>query len=266
MTNTPISIVIPTFTAVEYLKICLESIVQNQHNKENEVVVVVDGTYNINKNVLESYKNHLNLKIIVFDENKGLALATNYGFYNCSNQHVLYINDDNVCPKDFDLILNITYESTIDLGEIPEEIVTVLTPNQIEPVPSIFKPFIIKDFGDIGTFNLNDFTEEELKIRELPFNYSQNGYGWTLPFFMKKEHFIALGGFDVCYDSPHVIDWDFFIKLEKIDGFSYRTNNCNFYHFGSKSARTPESYQKEREAHEYFRYKWGFSAYNRLLM
>jgi hypothetical protein len=219
---------------------------------------VVDGTYELNKNVLKYYKEKLNLKAIIFEENKGLAFSTNYGFYNSSNSLILNINDDNVCPKDFDKILVGNYE----LQQAHHPCSLIIHPNQIEPVSSIFKPFIIRDFGDIDTFNLDIFTEEEVKLRTTKTNWDM---GYTFPFFIEKTDFLKIGGFDVTYNSPHVIDWEFFIKADMSYIRNKRLYELNFYHFGSKSARTPESYQKEREAHEYFQYKWGFRAYNKLL-
>lgn len=254
-----ISVIIPTYTAVKYLEICLESIYKNQYNPMNEVVLVVDGTYDLNKHIIEKYSKLLNLKPIIFEENKGLSFATNYGFYNATNQLCLNINDDNVCPYQFDKILLDEYNKQ-QINQICSNLLIV--PNQIEPRPSIFKPFIINDFGDLELFDLDKFTIEEQLFRQ---DKSEWDSGWTFPLFISKENFIAVGGFDPCYESPHVIDWEFFIKLDKLGFYNKRIYNCNFYHFGSKSARSPESYQKEMDAHKFFQMKWGFPAYNKLL-
>jgi glycosyltransferase involved in cell wall biosynthesis len=254
-----ISIIIPTYTAVKYLEVCLESIYQNQANKNNEVVVVVDGTYELNKHVIYSYDSKLNLKTIVFDENRGLAEATNHGFFQATNELCLVINDDNVCPKDFDKILVEEWERQQIFQKLRH---LLIVPNQIEPTPSIFKPFKIHDFGDLGVFNLTNFTETELELREDKQVWNE---GWTFPLFLSKETYLSVGGLDTTYQSPHVIDWELFIKLEKIGCYNKRLYSLNFYHFGSKTARTPESYRKEHEAHDYFKYKWAFNAYNRLL-
>jgi glycosyltransferase involved in cell wall biosynthesis len=255
-----ISIIIPTYTAVEYLDICLKSIEQNQVNQDNEIVVVVDGTHELNKHIIAKYSEKLNIKTVIFDENRGFAEAINHGFYNATNDLCLCINDDNVCPHAFDEVLVKEWENQQQRNYIPH---LLLTPNQIEPSPSIFKPFIIQDFGDIDKFDLKHFTNTEHKFLR---GYGQvRGEGWTFPIFLKRETFIAVGGFDISYQSNHVSDWDFFTKLEKMGCVNMRIYCINFYHFGSKSARTPESYQKEQDAHKYFQYKWGFRAYNRLL-
>ena len=239
----PISIILPTYTAVDYLQLCLESIYQNQHDPTNEVVIIVDGTFDLNKHIIDDFKTKLNVKLINFEENVGLALASNYGFYNASNRLCLNINDDNVLPYHFDKILLEQYSPK-----------TMVVPNQIEPRSSMFKSFIIRNFGeDVKEFDLKIFTTEEQKLR----SDSMSIDGWTFPFFIDKFDFIKVGGFDPYYNSSHVIDWDLFLKLQMSGIGSVRIHSCNFYHFGSKSARTTDSYEKEKLAHEYSKLKWG---------
>jgi len=253
-----ISIIIPTYTAVDYLDLCLESIYKNQHYSNNEIVIVVDGTYDICKHIIEKFKDKLNINPVIFEENQGFATATNYGMYNASNNLCLNVNDDNVFPKDFDKILIDDYNhfSTSLSKKV------VIVPNQIEPRPSIFKSFIIKNYGEtFDEFDLEKFTKEEIQLRS---NFA-GSQGWTYPFFCSKDTYNMVGGLDVQYNCAQVVDWDLFVKWDKCGVSNIRTFRCNFYHFGSKSARPPESVQKEYNAHQFFTYKWGFPAYNRAL-
>ena len=128
-----ISVIIPTYKEPEYLDLCIESILSGQKYK-NEIVVVVDGTKDINQSVLDKYKNKITS--IIFEENYGQTKATNFGVYSSSNKDILVVNDDNVFPKDWDSILLEDYNSQTD----------VITPNQIEPYDSMFKQFIKYDF------------------------------------------------------------------------------------------------------------------------
>jgi len=88
--------------------------------------------------------------------------------------------------------------------------------------------------------------------------------GWTLPIFMKKIDYLKIGGWDPQYPNGLCADWEFFMKAELNNMKLYRDNNIHFYHFGSISTST-DRYEKEQKAHEYFKYKWGYPAYNRLL-
>ena len=51
-----ISTIIPTYKEPDALDLCLKSAIEGQYNK-NQIIVVVDGFYDLNKEVLEKYKN-----------------------------------------------------------------------------------------------------------------------------------------------------------------------------------------------------------------
>jgi glycosyltransferase involved in cell wall biosynthesis len=53
-----ISVIIPTYREPEVLDLCLKSCIEGQTNK-NEIIVVVDGFYDLNKEVLEKWKNDI---------------------------------------------------------------------------------------------------------------------------------------------------------------------------------------------------------------
>jgi GT2 family glycosyltransferase len=241
-----ISAIIPTYKSPEALDLCLKSAIEGQVN-ENQIIVVVDGFYDLNKDVLDKYKDHID--ILNLEENVGLCRGTNLGVYNAKHDKILIVNDDNVFPQFWDTILVEEWEEG-----------AVITPNQIEPYASMFSQFIIKDLGrDPKTFDLEAFWR---------FNYhyasgdKKDESGSTLPIFMSKLDYIRLGGWDENYEMGMVADWDFFLKC-KLSGLKMIRNwNLHFYHFVSLSTTdTPEKQQKRQESeqngHEYARYKWG---------
>ena len=48
-----ISVIIPTYKNPEMLDLCLKSTIEGQKNK-NQIIVVVDGFYDLNKEALET--------------------------------------------------------------------------------------------------------------------------------------------------------------------------------------------------------------------
>ena len=130
-----ISVIIPTYKEPEALNICLYSAIHGQR-RNNQIIVVVDGFYEVNKEVLDKYKD--SIEILVLEENAGLCRATNLGVYNAKFDKILIVNDDNVFPEVWDQILLEAYTPG-----------SVLTPNQIEPIPSMFRQFYIKDLEEI---------------------------------------------------------------------------------------------------------------------
>ena len=236
-----ISVIIPTYKSPEYLDLCLESAIVGQDD-ENQIIVVVDGFYDLNKEVLEKWKD--NIDILNLEQNVGLCRGTNLGVYNAKHDNILIVNDDNVFPLEWDIQLN--YWKLQDNQ--------MIVPNQIEPNPSIFPQFHIKDFGsDPKIFNLDNYWGYENTIAKKIMDVT----GSTLPIYMKKKDFIRIGGWDENYELGMVADWDFFLKCNLSGIGSSRIYNCHFYHFASVSANGEKRQQAEQLGHEYAKYKWG---------
>jgi len=241
-----ISVIIPTYKAPEALDICLKSALDNEVNS-NEIIVVVDGFYDLNRQVLEKYEDRIS--ILNLETNQGLCKATNLGVYNASYDKILIVNDDNVFPPNWDVQLLEVYKDK-----------RVVTPNQIEPNPSIFDEFVIKSFGTPDKFDWDGFNE-------LADDLSQPGIitkkGSTLPIFMSKQDYLTIGGWDESYPGAWVVDWEFFHKCDLAGYELIRTHNCHFYHFVSVGTEATKEEkikknQQEQLCHEYFNYKWGW--------
>ena len=118
MEKTHISAIIPTYKSPEVLDLCLRSAIKGQQGRKNQIIVVVDGHYDINKEVLEKYAKSID--ILNLEENVGLCRATNLGVFNAKHDLILIVNDDNVFPENWDLSLIESYTPN-----------SVISPNQI---------------------------------------------------------------------------------------------------------------------------------------
>jgi glycosyltransferase involved in cell wall biosynthesis len=234
-----ISVILPTYKSPDTLDLCLKSCIEGQTQK-NEIIVIVDGFYDINKDVLEKWSAHID--VLNMEENVGLCRGTNLGVYNAKYERILIVNDDNVFPHRWDDLLNESYQPN-----------SVISPNQVEPTPSIFSQFVIKDLGrDPKTFKLEAFWEEY--VNSLP---QKDETGSTLPIFMSKTDYLRVGGWDENYEQGMVADCDFFLKCQLSGLKMLRTYNCHFYHFTSASVNGEKRRLAEKAGHEYFKYKWG---------
>ena len=243
-----ISVIIPTYKSPEILDLCLRSCVEGQINK-NQIIVVVDGFYDLNKEILEKWAEHID--ILNLEQNVGTPRATNLGVYNASGDKILIANDDNVFPLNWDIHLEEDYVEN-----------SVLSPNQIEPYPSMFSHFHIKDLGkSVDTFDLKRFQEYEKELNVVTYKKVPEETGSTLPIFMSKIDYLKLGSWDETYPSGWVVDWDFFLKCQLAGLKMLRTYRCHFYHFVSSSIKTQEQRNeakvKEQQCYEYAKYKWG---------
>jgi glycosyltransferase involved in cell wall biosynthesis len=244
-----ISVIIPTYRNPKYLDLCLKSLVDGQVNK-NQIIVVLDGYAEESLSVLTKYKE---IDILDLESNQGMQAAINVGVWNAESEKVLIINDDNVFPKNWDVRIEEHYHPN-----------TIITVNQIEPTgPSMFN-FPIVDCGQtVETFDYNKFLEVEAQLSVNSLTKDGN----IFPFLINKRWFMAVGGFDTWYNSPHICDWDFALKLQLIPTIGYaRIHNVHLYHFGSVATRkNKESQQfkaREQFAAQQYLYKWKFPPYN----
>ena len=246
-----ISVIVPSYKNPEYLAFCLSSLLTNQKQK-NEILVVLDGYKEMYGALMETYSK--GVRWLWLDENQGLPMATNVGVFNATNEKILIINEDNVAPQSWDARLESVWESG-----------TIYAVQQIEPTRSIFK-FNILDCGrEPSTFDQKKFADAELSFATLA-TQKMTDDAYTLPIFMSKKWYMAVNGWDVSYQSPFVVDLDFFLKLQLIWTLEFkRTHVCAFYHFGSKSTKnrtdgdTAQWSEGEEFAAQQFKYKWGIA-------
>lgn len=241
MEKSLISVIIPTYKSPEMLDLCLRSCIEGQ-TQENQIIVVVDGFYELNKEVLEKWSKHID--VLNLEQNVGLCRGTNLGVYNAKYERILIVNDDNVFPQFWDKTLNHDFQPN-----------SVISPNQIEPHPSMFSQFTIENLGtDPKTFDLEKFWKFEYHVAS---GGKIDETGSTLPIFMSKTDYLRVGGWDENYEQGMVADWDFFLKCQLSGLKMLRTYNCHFYHFASVSVNGEKRQQAERNGHEYAKYKWG---------
>lgn len=240
------SIIIPTHKAIEYLNICLKSLTQINDKHLFEVIVICDGYFSLHEQTLELYSKTLDLKVLKFETNRGIATSINYGAYSAQYETILIMNDDNIAPKYLmSYIRDITYFYPNNF---------CISFPQIEPRPSIFKRTVCKNLGE--TFNKFDWEAFD-EISEYNWNGCDKHLG-TFPFVINKKLFMSVGGFSDEFGSKvgFVSDWDFFVKVSNIVDIKI-CNNCYFYHFSQISSSEASAKESEINAHHFFNFKWG---------
>jgi glycosyltransferase involved in cell wall biosynthesis len=84
----------------EYLTQCLKSL-ERQTLPPTEIIIVKDGRLTDElEMVLLAQKEKLPLKIVGYEENKGLTYALNYGLQFCSYELVARMDSDDICLHD----------------------------------------------------------------------------------------------------------------------------------------------------------------------
>ena len=103
------SIIIPVYNVEEYIKECLDS-VMDQTFKDYEVIVVNDGTKDKSMNIVKRYK------VKTYNqENSGLSVARNTGAKHAKGEYIIFLDSDDTIEKDLLSKLN---EATFDKPDV----------------------------------------------------------------------------------------------------------------------------------------------------
>lgn len=108
------SIIIPMYNAEKYIKICVDSIL-NQTFQDFEVIIVDDvSTDNSYKICRELYGSNKKIRLFRHDKNFGIpSFGRNYGLEKAVGKYIWFIdNDDAIFPDALDKI----YKATLNTG------------------------------------------------------------------------------------------------------------------------------------------------------
>lgn len=93
MNPTKVSVIIPVYNVEEYLRQCLDSIV-NQTLKEIEIICVNDGSTDNSHQILTEYAQKDKRIIIINKENEGLGAARNTGMAYATGEYIGFVDSD----------------------------------------------------------------------------------------------------------------------------------------------------------------------------
>ena len=88
-----ISVVLPVYNVANYLRKCLDSLV-NQTFKDFEVICVNDGSTDLSLGILEGYAVSDSRFKIITQENQGLSGARNTGIEHVQGDYVIFVDSD----------------------------------------------------------------------------------------------------------------------------------------------------------------------------
>jgi hypothetical protein len=243
------SIVIPSLASVTapYLKLCVESL--RASGFDGEIIVVTNGT---------SIAETLNIKGIsrrLHTRTQGQCNAVNIGASVVTTEYMMVSNDDMYYAPGWDKNLRFDYP--------------VFSPNLVEPTnnPGSAKPFL--KFN--GGFDLDEFGQDVVNNYIITCLSNKNGnfkqpsmdkieQGFNLPFFIKKDLWDFLKGYDTAYDPwGSNSDTDLQTRIDLAGVTPMRLRDVLVYHFSNKSGTFDGTHQDFYQNNiEYFKSKFGF--------
>lgn len=89
-----VSVIIPVYNVENYLRKCLDSLV-NQTLKDIEIIIVNDGTPDNSQEIIDEYVKKYPKKIVsVIQENGGQGAARNTGLLHATGEYIGYVDSD----------------------------------------------------------------------------------------------------------------------------------------------------------------------------
>jgi glycosyltransferase involved in cell wall biosynthesis len=200
-----LSIIIPCYNAAATLETTLESVI-NQNFQDWEAIIVNDGSTDTTEEIaLKWVKKDQRFKYYA-KENEGLGKTRNYGIDRSSGLFILPLDSDNQLMKDFAEDATGIFEKNCEVGVV---------------------------YGDAEWFGgkkgLWKIEQYDLK-KILADNYID-----ACAIFRKKV-WIEVGGYDE--DMPHQgnEDWDFWIALGVLNVKFHHLNKITFKYFVSRNS------------------------------
>ena len=234
-----ISIVIPTYNNLDYLKLCLKSLKKNSSFNHEIIIHINDGS----DGTLDFIKAN-NYKYTSSDDNIGLCSSINKAAKLVTNKYILYSHDDMYFCPDWDKVLSREVKS-FDHDNF------YLSGTMIEPNSG----HIIHDFGS----NLDTFREDVLLSKYKNLNFYDHQGTHFAPHLVSKKMWDKVGGFSEEFNPGIGSDPDFNMKLWKEGVRIFKgLNDFKVYHFGSLTTRKKKNFIQNRGDKTFLK-KWGFS-------
>ena len=234
-----ISIVIPTFNNLDYLKLCLKSLKKNSSFKHEIIIHINDGS----DGTLDFVKAN-NYKHTFSDNNIGLCSSINKAAKLVSNQYILYSHDDMYFCPNWDKVL-------LDEVKSLNHDHFYLSGTMIEPNSG----HIVSDFGT----DLNTFKEDELLSKYKNINFYDHQGTHFAPHLVSKKMWDKVDGFSEEFNPGIGSDPDFNMKLWKEGVRIFKgLNDFKVYHFGSLTTRKKKNFIQNKGDRTFLK-KWGIT-------
>ncbi|WP_440634164.1 glycosyltransferase family 2 protein [Candidatus Pelagibacter sp. HIMB1485] len=235
------SVLIPSYNNLEYLKVCIDSLIKNSKFNHQIIVHINEGS----DGTLDYIKNS-NIEYTFSQQNIGMPKALNLSSKKAKFDYILISHDDfYYCPN-----WDIVFDQEIKLIKHKDFYFsgTMVGEGQVK--------------FDAGT-NLENFDEDKL-LNNLKKIQTFNFQGTTkCPGLIHKDLWNRVGGWSEEFSPTGGDDTDFAMKLWKSNVRIFKgLGSCSVYHFGSITTRKKDkkffTYLGSR-GNKIFLKKWGYS-------
>ena len=128
-----ISIIVPVYNVENYLKQCLDSII-NQSYKNLQIILIDDGSCDSSGKICDEYALKDNRIEVVHQKNSGAAFARNIGIEKSKGDYIYFVDsDDYLNLKCFEIMVNNRFDC--DIVQCGEYIFDSKAINKMDKIP-----------------------------------------------------------------------------------------------------------------------------------
>lgn len=154
-----VSVIIPVYNVENYLKECLDSVL-NQTYKNIEVIVINDGSTDKSLHILEDYSSKFNNIKIIDQENSGQSVARNKGLENAKGKYIYFLDsDDYILPDTLKKLIKKLEMNNLDIIRFAARPFSENINKRIDVLEYDFKDY----FEEKRVYNKQDFLTRNLK-------------------------------------------------------------------------------------------------------
>ncbi len=128
-----VSIVIPNYNGMKYIKDCLDSLMEQ--TMEAEIIVVDNGSTDGSDEAAKSYDN---VRVIKLAENYGFCRAVNEGIRASAGKYVILLNNDTKAESTFVEELFKTIEQSRDTFSVASKMLRMDAPDRIDSAGDLY--------------------------------------------------------------------------------------------------------------------------------
>ena len=203
-----VSVIIPIYNVEEYLKKCLDTVV-NQTYKNLEIICVNDCSPDNSLNIIEEYQLKDNrIKLVNRKQNGGLSAARNSGLDIASGDYIYFLDSDDYIDLDYiETMLNAAIKNNAEV---------VLNTNIISHKGDVEFPFSIRTYNNLS----NEFIDSKQAILNILWN--------TWAHLWKKTF---LDRINARFPEGYIIEDQYFQAITYIDIDKVYVTRDSKYHY-----------------------------------
>lgn len=254
LVNTPqqdeikVSVIIPTFNALDYTKKFIDSFYENQFDPTFvEIIIVDNNSLNCTKEYLSRLeKQKSNFRVIFNIDNLGFPAAVNQGFQTAKGKYILIANNDIIVTQGW-------LERLIEVAESDNRI-GIVGPisNEVSGVQKDIEANY-KTIDEMHLYATSVREKNKNKITQFP----RVAFLCTL---IKKEVIDKIGGLDERFSPGNFEDDDFCLRAQLAGYKTVIAHDVFIHHYGSKSFKADgekKYIERLKTNHKIFVDKWG---------